>query len=479
MRKQLIALSLLGLVSLSSCEGDITPSTNNETLATFNNVATTMQKGFTVSGTLVAKTVYYTDSNFNVVNENRDIETTNYTFTFTYQNDDDYIGMDRKIYSYDTNGDSHLVVDENVTNDNDEVKLNYLSYDNKVYSDYAMDDNYINRVSYGGSGLNNPFLSIDGNDFTAVGDKTCMLDNSKVSLILYNMFSIVDSQAFNLPASRNIISLDDNGNMETMFVDTAEAKYSLADKSYVNQYVGMTYKASFSFSNQGNASAKDLMVPEEDKPENKPLQDIFNKMQGQNLMIKRVVHAYYDGVEEDLNETVRLYYDGEKIFYQTYYLDDETSLTGVTASDFLLMRSNPDVDALYGYTRNSNGTWSQGGYSSVSGYPYEFYLPVIGDINANIFEYDKENDVYYLPEVLSVYWLLDGCMLPTMAVSQAYFFDYLNRVEIKLKDNGDIDYMKTSFYRDAGMHVVTGTYEITYQYGPSVTMPYNIDEEVK
>ena len=95
MRKQLIALSLLGLVSLSSCEGEITPSTNNETLATFNNVATTMQKGFTVSGTLVAKTVYYTDSNFNVVNENRDIETTNYTFTFTYQNDDVYMGMDR------------------------------------------------------------------------------------------------------------------------------------------------------------------------------------------------------------------------------------------------------------------------------------------------------------------------------------------------------------------------------------------------
>lgn len=479
MKKQIFTISLLGLLSITSCNGNIDSNSSSESLTKFNDIVSKMQTGYTAVGSIQATTVYYTNSSFDSVNESRDIETANYSFSFTYENSDEYVGMDRKIYSFDDEGNSHLVVDENVTNDNDKVKLNYLSYENEVLSDYAYDTNYINTISYGASGLNNPFLSISGKDFTNVSDTSCTLDNSKVSLMLYNMFSIVDSQAFNLPAARNIISFDEEGNLDKMIIDTTEAKYSIADTSYVNQYVGVTYKVNLEFSNQGTASAQDLMTPEEEKEENKPLQAIFDKMEGQNLIIKRVLHAYYDGVEEELNETVKLYYDGEKIFYQTYYFDDEASITGVTASDFLLMRKDPEVDALYGYTRNSSGKWSMGGFSSVSGYSYEEYLPVIGDINANIFEYDEERDVYYLPEVLSVYWLLDGCMLPTMAVSQAYFFDYLNNVEIKLKDNGDIEYMKTSFYRDAGLYIVEGTYDITYEYGPDVKMPYNIDSEVK
>lgn len=479
MKKQILAISLLGLVSITSCSGDLTDGTSGSSVK-FNDIVSKMQKGFTASGTIQSKTIYYTDSNFNTVNESRDAEIVNYTFSFTYENSENYIGMDRKIYSFDEKGNTHLVVDENITNDNDKVKLNYLSYGNEVLSDYAYDSSYINTISYGASGLNNPFLSIDKNDFNLVSDISCTLDNSKVSLMLYNMFSIIDSQAFNLPASRNIISINENGDLDKMIIDTDEAKYSATDTSYVNQYVGMTYKVSLEFSNQGEASAKDLMVPEAEKEENKPLQEVFDKMEGQNLMIKRVLHAYYDGVEEELNETVRLYFDGEKIFYQSYYYDDEASITGVTDSDFLLMRQDPEENVLSAYTRNSSGKWSvSGGYSGVTGYPYEAYLPVIGDINANIFEYDAENDVYYLPESLSVYWLLDGCMLPTMAVSQAYFFDYLNRVEIKLKENGDIEYLKTSFYRDAGMYIIEGTYDITYEYGPSVQMPYNIDSEVK
>ena len=59
-----------------------------------------------------------------------------------------------------------------------------------------------------------------------------------------------------------------------------------------------------------------------------------------------------------------------------------------------------------------------------------------------------------------------------------FYIDYLNKVEIKLKANGDIDYIKTGYYRDYTMYTQTSYYLLTYEYGPDVTMPYGIDEEL-
>ena len=80
---------------------------------------------------------------------------------------------------------------------------------------------------------------------------------------------------------------------------------------------------------------------------------------------------------------------------------------------------------------------------------------------------------------MAQYWLTDGCFLPNFAVSEAGFFDYLNRVEVYLDSTNRLEKVICGYYIDFGLNICHSTYEIFYKYGDDVKMPYNIDEEVK
>ena len=80
---------------------------------------------------------------------------------------------------------------------------------------------------------------------------------------------------------------------------------------------------------------------------------------------------------------------------------------------------------------------------------------------------------------MAQYWLTDGCFLPSFAVSEAGFFDYLNRVEVYLDSENRLEKIICGYYIDFGLNICHSTYEIFYKYGDDIKMPYNIDEEVK
>ena len=97
-------------------------------------------------------------------------------------------------------------------------------------------------------------------------------------------------------------------------------------------------------------------------------------------------------------------------------------------------------DLLYPYVRSYDGTWSvSGAYSSLFGYTYYDYLPIFKDISEDLFKYDEKGNFFYLDEFMAQYWLIDGCFLPNFAVSEAGFFDYLNRVEVYLDSQNRLE----------------------------------------
>lgn len=474
MRKKLIGLTLLTAIALTGC-------TNGVSSDKLETLIAKLQSGYTVSGTVKNVIKHYTNDNFNVLNTNLEDKIETYDFEFTYQDSSEYIGVDRNIYKLDGK-EKRLVIDDNCFSDNGAVKLNVLDVDNTVNVYDAMssqDDTGLNAQSYGSSYLSNPFLNMDTSDITYRQNDTYSFNPTKISKMVLNMFASIDPGAFGMAVTRNVFTLDENGGIDKLFVYLDEYTNTITNADYTYDYVGNNYSIIFSFSDEGTANAKNKLSPYENKPQNDRLGAILKKMEGQKLIVNRRDVTIFNGIEyEDSYETIVNYFDGEKIFYQIYDAAREEVPTEVRGSDFLLMPME-GKEGLYPYTRSADGKWAyNGGFSKVEGWNYDEYLPLLGEISEDIFTYDEATDTYHVPEYLAIYWTADKCLLPGIMISSAVFGNFTNDVEIKLKANGDIDYARIKVYFDSGIYIQTGYYELTYEYGDSIKMPFKIDEEV-
>ena len=490
MKAKHFALGLLGAIALTSCgstTGIQEKPFNDGQGASITELVNTLRKGYTVNGKITQLNRFYTNDDYNVINASLGTETKEYQFEYTYQNNDGYIGVDRNLYYIDAkeNNRPRMIHDDNLFNKNGAVYMNTLFYDNVVEEMAAIngeENEGLNVISYGSSGLSNPFLNIETSDFTRVGENSYSINNDKISEMVLDMFVDINDMAFATPVYRNILTLDESSKgIDHMFIYLDEYKTTLTDgDAYNNIYCGQNFSVSLSFTDEGIANAKNKLTPYAEKAENKPLRTIFDKMEGQKLKTTRKDVTFYDDIEHTENyETIVNYFDGEKIFYQVY---DAANLpegpTSVTSSDFILLKEKEN-NLMRPYARNTDGSWSKAPqFNRIGGFEYKAYLPIIGEISENIFTYDKARDLYICPEYLATYFPLDGCLIPTMVVSSAIYQKFTNEVQVKLKDNGDIDYVRICCYFDAGSFVNTGYYEMTYEYGEQVKMPYGIDTEI-
>ena len=479
MSKKPIILSIFSLFLLiSGCSNsNNTDIRNDETL---NSAISLMRKGYKVSGVIEEKSRFYKDDTFTSLIDKEE-SSLFYDFSFIYENKERYVGLDRKIYYTDRLNERHMMVDENLYNDGGKVGIRYLGYENQIFEENAIDSSTGNYISYGANEFLNPFLMIDSSDFVSYGDNFYALNNQKISLILTSMFSMI-SKAFSSNIDRNLIEISPDNKITTMVAYTSEYKEKVANPDYTYSYVGKVFKINFNFSSQGEGEARNALTKYQNNEKCDGLRPIFDVMEDSKMNIKRVNHTWYDDDPEVPSyETINLYYDKEKIYYQVYDLVNEDEIDGVTASDFLLMRKKgSNSELLYPHVRSYDGTWSvSGAYSSLFGYTYYDYLPIFKDVSEDLFKYDEEGNFFYLDEFMAQYWLTDGCFLPSFAVSEAGFFDYLNRVEVYLDSQNRLEKVICGYYIDFGLNICHSTYEIFYKYGDDIKMPYNIDEEVK
>ncbi len=483
-----LALSMLAIFTITSCG-----SNGGEHLSEIDTLISTMRKGFNINGEIIKTSRYYTNDNYDVINSALKPTQKKYQFDYTYQNSLEdselgaYTGVDRNLYYIDHNANDkpRMIIDDNLYEKDNGVMLNSLMYDNTLEFFQAVDDNDdegLNLVSYGASGLLNPFLSIGEEDFTKIGENTYSITNDKVSSFILDMFVNIDDLAFSMPVHRNILTFDKNNvGIDKMFIYLDEYRTLLTDgNNYQNLYVGQSYTISLTFSDEGVADARSKLTPYAQKEENAPLRTIFDRMENKNLKSTRKDVTIYDGVVHTENyETIVNYFDGKKIFYQVY--DSAYTPNGpeyVTSSDFLLL-TEKDSGLMFPYGRESNGNRRKANeFNRIGGYPYKSYLPVIGDISENIFTLDKATGIYHCPEYLANYFTIDGCLIPTMVVSSPIYQQFTNDVQIKLKSNGDIEWVRLTCYLDVGSFIQEGYYEMTYEYGDQVKMPYDIDSEI-
>lgn len=481
MKKRLIVgLLFLTLLPLSSC-GE---ASGNDYSDVKDNIIKNLQKGFEVSGEVNDTIRYYIDSNYYALNDSKDPITKKYEFSFTFQNDDDYVGIDRNIYLIDGTP-KRMIIDDNAYNNNGKASLNYLSYDNKLYQGDAVDtddETGLNGLSYSALGLANPFLFMDKNDVNVVSENSFSFDNEKLSDLVLNMFSSISSSELAAPVVRNIFNLDENGDISNLIIYLDNTYQTKTNSEYVNEYLSSSYVINMNFSSVGKANAKDKCVPYEDKAENSALGEALRKIgSATNLKISRKDVTIYNDVEvDDSHQTIINWFDGEKIFYEVYDAAVTEAPTSLPDGQYFLLTKTDEMDYLMPYTYNetSNGWQLNSDFANAGGYAYKDYLPYISQISEDIFEYDAENDVYVVPEYLASYFISDACLISPLQITDYVYIYYTNSVEIKLTSSGDIEYVRMHVYFDNSTYIQTGYYELTYAIGDDARMPFGIDKGV-
>ena len=165
-RKYISILALALIATATSCESTPIENEDFETIL-INPVLSELRKGFKTTGSLKITESYFDDVDFQIPDEQLETQTTTYKFDITFQDNNNYQGVDRRYYQVltDTDGKEYdgYYMGENSYNLNGYAALNYLDYNNEVVSGYAVDANY-ELVPYGSNSLLNPFKLLQRND---------------------------------------------------------------------------------------------------------------------------------------------------------------------------------------------------------------------------------------------------------------------------------------------------------------------------
>ena len=319
MKRKYISLLALSLVATATSCGGTTPDTpeNPETPITpisINSVLEDLRKGFKTTGTFEITESYFDDSNYQIPDTDLETKITTYKFDLTYQDSNDYTGLDRRYYEVltDTNGQEYdgYVMGENAFNYNGYAALKYLDYDNTVVTGLAVDTNE-ELIPYGSNSLINPFRLIQRNDLTQTSDGF-ELTNEKTNIIFEGMFSLLEGYQDNITYSTRLFDFSEetlnsasfvSNNMDSKLRTTVPTE----EEPYHQTYIRYNYKIDMDFSEIGTANASDLIKEEDDKAENEPLKNALASMNASDkiTMTRRIV-PYIDGeyVGEDTYLTI-------------------------------------------------------------------------------------------------------------------------------------------------------------------------------
>ena len=491
MKRKYISLLALSLVATATSCGGTTPDTpdNPETPITpihINSVLEDLRKGFKTTGTFEITESYFDDSNYQIPDTVLETKVTTYKFDLTYQDNNNYTGLDRRYYEVltDTNGQEYdgYIMGENAFNYNGYAALKYLDYDNTVVTGLAVDTNE-ELIPYGSNSLINPFRLIQRNDLTQTSDGF-ELTNEKTNIIFEGMFSLLEGYQDNITYSTRLFDFSEetlnsasfvSNNMDSKLRTTVPTE----KEPFYQTYIRYNYKIDMDFSEIGTANASDLIKVEEDKAENEPLKNALASMNASDkiTMTRRIV-PYRDGkyVGEDTYLTIYQLggQEGGGIYSQAYTLPPDQAYetpTKATASDFFLRIDDTDKRMRIYTVNETTGKFTQGGYANLDNmFYYDEGCFDFSFLNANIF--NMNDDGSYSPTNDNLPYIIRHIFMSTFDTFTPIDSGYVKSVKIYVNDDETcIDRIEVNYEDHVGY---SGLFEITFSDLGSSKTPFDI-----
>lgn len=473
MKKKTLLLALPFVALISSC-GEKTDSSEGDPLDQNDiSILEKFQKGFRLEGTLSSLKTYYSDDGYDVPLDTKEQIKNNYSYTLIYQNNDNYTGLDRRYYRVTSEGNKKYLSGENAYDNDGYVGLNYLNYNNVVKTDgYSSTDGY-NEDTYSSSGLINPFLTLKKGDFYKKDGKI-YLDNTKNNLLYNLVFSgLAKYVNLGIPLEEGVFS-SDFSSYTSSSIDFKGTAY----ENYTTYYVKTKYTINFTFSEIGEANAKDAIKKEETKSENDPLGKALKNMAGKTITIDRHSITYEGSEKIESEESAKTFNDGTNIYMQVYdHALTPNGPTAPSASDlYLKAESNKTLGTYVLSGTNEDGTYSfrkdSINYTSLNGlYTYNNFQPVFS-ISQDIF--NKNEDGSYSPTEDNLPYIGGDCFVPAISSTTEISNGYITSMKIYLSsDSSYIDHIQFLFEEDIYTGY-TGEIIVTYSNVGNTSLPFSI-----
>lgn len=421
MKKKTIlsSASLLLIALLASCGSEsITSSASSDSSSseepaheqtTIEAALDALSYGFTLKARLNVTLTYYTSSNYSTIDpELPDGDKEAYYIEFIYQNSPTFNGVDQRYYEITKeNGveSNTYLFGQNAFNFGGYVGMFYLEYNNTKQAVLAEDEDG-ELVTYGTSGLINPFLITQSNDFTETASDTYSLSRTKASIFYTYFFGVTDGYEQNVAFStRDLIfegsTLKSGHFVSADFLSASADTVPTETNSIHTAWVKKNFDISFEISDIGTSNSYDAIQPEPIKEENDALaQAFYNMGNASEITYTSLVGDPETGYGTYLN--VYLMGETDGIYSQPYTVDEETvAPTSATESDIILRsRSSGGLMQVYQLNTNTNQFVVNGSnYSNLHGvYTYDeiayYSYSKLADVSADIFNYNEEGDYY-------------------------------------------------------------------------------------
>ncbi len=493
MKRKYISLLALSLVATATSCGGITPDTpdNPETPITpisINSVLEDLRKGFKTTGTFKITESYFVDSNYQIPDTDLQTKVTTYKFDLTYQDNNDYTGLDRRYYEVltDTNGQEYdgYIMGENAFNYNGYAALKYLDYDNTVVTGLAVDTNE-ELIPYGSNSLINPFRLIQRNDLTQTSDGF-ELTNEKTNIIFEGMFSLLEGYQDNITYSTRLFNFTESTLNSASFVsNNMDSKLSSTvateQDRFHQTYIRYNYKIDMDFSEIGKANASDLIKEKEDKAENEPLKNALASMKASDkITITHRIVPYIDGEYVGEDTYLTIYQLGGQvgggIYSQSYTLPPEQAYetpTQPTADDFFLRIEDTNKRMRIYTVNGTTGEFTQGGFG-FSHLDNTFYYKEgcfdFSYLDANIFNMNEDGS--YSPTNDNLPYIIRDIFMSTFDTFTPIDSGYVTSVKIYVNDDETcIDRIEVNYEDHVGY---SGLFEITFSDLGSSKTPFDI-----
>lgn len=438
----------------------------------YDSILTSFQSGFKIKGTLNTTKKYYEDSDYKIPLDSKEQVKETYFIESIYQNNNGYVGVDRRYYK-ESNGTKKYLSGENAYNNKGYVALNYVDYDNVLQTDgYSMDDDY-NELSYSASGLINPFLLINSTDIS--NDK--LLNNYKANLFYSYIFAGISDKINTKLSIKKAEFSKDFDKLSVVFNEYKSTEYD----NYDTFYITLNYDITFTFEDIGVANSKDAIQIEKNKVENEPLQKALNNMVNKNITISRKIVSYDKDAKVDAEETVITYNDGKDIYMQVFdsNLANNEVPTTPSKSDLYLKANNKKFLNTYTYTKDGENNdyifnLDTGNYASINGYYYYSTFQPDFRINANIF--NKNEDGSFSPTNDNLPYIGSDCFVPPLNTTIEISNGYITDMKIYVNEETDVSYIST-ILMEFDSNVYHGEITIDYRNVGKTTLPFNITIE--
>lgn len=487
-KKQVItSASLLLVALLAGCSTESTSSSettsSDDSISVAPHEQTTIEAaldalsyGFTIKARLDVTLSYYTSSNYETIDPDLpDSDKESYYIEFIYQNSATFNGVDQRYYEIEEVDGAEVQkysFGQNAFNFGGYVGMFYLEYNNTKQASLA-EDAEGNLVTYGTSGLMNPFLLMQSNDFNEESTGVYSIKTTKASIFYSYLFGVTDGYEQNVTFSTKEFTFDNTVLKSGHFVSNDYLSASRdtvpteTDSTHLT-WVKKNFDISMEISDIGTSNSFDIIQPEPAKDENDPLQHAFDNMaNADEITYTSLVGDPTTGYGTYL----KVYMMGETdgIYSQPYTVSSEQAEpTAATASDIVLKSSTTGgVMSVYQLNTNTNQFVVNGSnYSNLHQvYTYDelaYYTHTkLSGVSADIFDYNEEGG-YYTPTADNIPYVVGDlftCPLDYLPATSGYIKD----VRIYVNDAAsDADYIVEHVEADYSYGGMEGTYHIYF-----------------